>query len=212
MKRALAHEIIKEMRLKKQISQKALAESVGLTQQAIALLENGKRKMEFDLFIKLLNAMEATPLEISEAITLASHNMINSSVENEDIEKEQRVQEYKSILMNTLVDLSYDEQLKLIKSFLKLIDYITRIPSSNEFRSKITFNIHDLLVYYAGMLMNGIELSMGTTSRNEDYLLLLKNYDNTIRLIGEYKDSIIQLAISLSNNDEKLIEFLEKNN
>ena len=50
-----AHEIIKDLTIKTGISQKKLAEEVGMTQQAIALIENGKRKVEFDLFVKIMD-------------------------------------------------------------------------------------------------------------------------------------------------------------
>ena len=65
---AKAHDIIKQLRQKKGISQKELADRVGLTQQAIALLENGKRKLEFDLFIDILNNLGTTSNELSEII------------------------------------------------------------------------------------------------------------------------------------------------
>lgn len=68
MKKAPAHEIIKELRQNKGISQKDLADKVGLTQQAIALLENGKRKLEFELFIEILNAIGTTPNELKNII------------------------------------------------------------------------------------------------------------------------------------------------
>ena len=48
MKKVNAHEIIKQLRQERGLSQKELADKVGLTQQSIALLENGKRKLEFD--------------------------------------------------------------------------------------------------------------------------------------------------------------------
>jgi len=68
MKKATAYEIIKELRLKKGFSQKELADKVGLTQQSIALLENGKRKLEFDLFIEIINKLETTNEELSNII------------------------------------------------------------------------------------------------------------------------------------------------
>lgn len=68
MKQAKAYEIIKQLRQKKGLSQKELADKVGLTQQAIALLENGKRKLEFDLFIEILDKLGTTGDELSEII------------------------------------------------------------------------------------------------------------------------------------------------
>ena len=49
---------LKNLRLKRNISQKKLAEQVGLTQQAIALIENGKRKVDFDLFLNIVDKLD----------------------------------------------------------------------------------------------------------------------------------------------------------
>lgn len=68
MKQAKAYEIIKQLRQKRGLSQKDLADKVGMTQQSIALLENGKRKLEFDLFVEMLNKMGATNTELTEII------------------------------------------------------------------------------------------------------------------------------------------------
>lgn len=68
MKKATAFEIVKPLRLEKGLSQKELADKVGLTQQSIALLENGKRKLEFDLFIEILNKLNTTNEELSHII------------------------------------------------------------------------------------------------------------------------------------------------
>lgn len=68
MKTASAHEIIKEIRQKRGISQKELADRVGLTQQAIALLENNKRKLEFDIFLKILDSMNVSQQELSNIV------------------------------------------------------------------------------------------------------------------------------------------------
>lgn len=68
MKKVSAHEIIKQLRQDRGLSQKELADKVGLTQQSIALLENGKRKLEFDLFIEILNKLNTTKEELSNII------------------------------------------------------------------------------------------------------------------------------------------------
>ncbi len=70
MKEVKAHEIVKQLRLENGLSQKELADKVGLTQQAIALLESGKRKLEFDLFVKILNEIGTTPEKLSEIINI----------------------------------------------------------------------------------------------------------------------------------------------
>lgn len=50
--------IIKELRKTAHITQRELAEKVGLTQQAVALIENGQRRVAVDLFIKILNVFD----------------------------------------------------------------------------------------------------------------------------------------------------------
>ena len=71
-----AHEIIKEVRIKNGISQKKLAEEIGMTQQAIALIENGKRKVEFDLFVKIMDYLQEPLCDI----------FINGGLQEKDLE------------------------------------------------------------------------------------------------------------------------------
>ena len=59
-----AYEIIKSLRLKNGLSQKELADRVNLSQQAVALIESGKRKVEFDLFVKMADAMKEPLIDI----------------------------------------------------------------------------------------------------------------------------------------------------
>lgn len=61
-------EIIRESRINKRMSQKELAEKVGLTQQSIALLEHGKRNLSFDLFIDIIKALELSQDELKNII------------------------------------------------------------------------------------------------------------------------------------------------
>ena len=53
-----AGEIIKKIRLKNKVSQKTLGNAVGLSQQAIALIESGKRRVDFDTFVKIMDSLE----------------------------------------------------------------------------------------------------------------------------------------------------------
>lgn len=64
MKSKKAHEIIKELRIKHNLTQKELAFEVGLTQQAIALIEAGKRKVDTDLFLKIIDMFDESLLNI----------------------------------------------------------------------------------------------------------------------------------------------------
>lgn len=47
------YDFIKEMRIKRGLTQKELGQRLGLTQQAMALIESGKRKIDTDLFGKI---------------------------------------------------------------------------------------------------------------------------------------------------------------
>lgn len=57
-------EFIKKIRIEKGLSQKELGEKVGLTQQAIALLEGGKRRIDADMILKLSNALNVDVLSL----------------------------------------------------------------------------------------------------------------------------------------------------
>lgn len=52
------YQIIKELRTRAKVTQKELAEKVGLSQQAIALIENGKRKIDIDLYLKIIDILD----------------------------------------------------------------------------------------------------------------------------------------------------------
>ena len=52
------YEKIKEVRLAKKMSQKELGEKVGLSQQAIALTEKGKRKLDVDTAFNIAIALD----------------------------------------------------------------------------------------------------------------------------------------------------------
>lgn len=110
MKKALAYEIVKEMRQRKGVSQKELADKVGLTQQAIALLENGKRKLEFDLFIKILNELETTQSEL--------HKIINSIFDNNVTPKPEETQ---TLAAHFDCDEYTEEELDEIKKFAEFV-------------------------------------------------------------------------------------------
>lgn len=55
---------IRELRLKKGMSQKELAESVGITQAQVARIETGKRSFNFDFIPVLAKALGCKPYEL----------------------------------------------------------------------------------------------------------------------------------------------------
>lgn len=62
------YEVVKELRIKKGLSQKAIAVKVGLSQQAFALIEKGKRKMDTSLFFEILTAFDISKRDYEDAI------------------------------------------------------------------------------------------------------------------------------------------------
>ena len=57
---------IKELRTQKKLSQDQLAEMAGTTHQQIHYLESGKRKLTQEWVVRLANALEVHPLEITD--------------------------------------------------------------------------------------------------------------------------------------------------
>lgn len=74
-----SYSIVKEYRVKKGLSQNDLAKKVGLSQQAIALIENGKRKLEADLFIKILQALNLSEEESKDILNRTLANIISDT-------------------------------------------------------------------------------------------------------------------------------------
>lgn len=70
----LGHEIIKKLRIAKNLTQRELAEKFGLTQQAIALIEAGKRKLEFDLFVEMMNYLDNLEPQSITSSTIMDEN------------------------------------------------------------------------------------------------------------------------------------------
>lgn len=62
------YEVIKEIRTRKGIPQRVIAGKVGLSQQAFALIEKGKRKMDTSLFFDILTAFDISSKEYENVI------------------------------------------------------------------------------------------------------------------------------------------------
>lgn len=54
------YEKIKELRLKQGFSQRELGDAIGLSQQAIALLEKGKRKLDVETLENIISILQPT--------------------------------------------------------------------------------------------------------------------------------------------------------
>ena len=85
------YKIIKELRQNKHMSQNELAKRVGLTQQAIALIENGKRKLDLTTFINILKNLDLTDVEMEAVMDAINKDCsVSQTIEqiNEDNERE----------------------------------------------------------------------------------------------------------------------------
>ena len=85
------YKIIKELRQNKHMSQNELAKRVGLTQQAIALIENGKRKLDLTTFINILKNLDLTGVEMEAVMDAINKDCsVSQTIEqiNEDNERE----------------------------------------------------------------------------------------------------------------------------
>ena len=73
------YEYIKKVRIDLGLSQRKVAEQLGITQQGYALIENGKRKLEIDVLIKLSEIFNANPLNIINGEEYDKNNIYSSA-------------------------------------------------------------------------------------------------------------------------------------
>lgn len=76
---------IRQLRIEKGISQKALGEKCGLTQQAINRIEQGQRNIDIDLLLKITNALDVKIFEILD---------MNEYIDKKRLEKEDSLLQY----------------------------------------------------------------------------------------------------------------------
>lgn len=79
MENKTIYELLKEKRNEKGISQKELACRIGMTQQAIALIETGKRKIEFETFFNILSCLDLDNQEIDKVVNEAISIIFNDN-------------------------------------------------------------------------------------------------------------------------------------
>ena len=119
-----AHEIIKESRIKNGMSQKALADKLGMSQQAIALLEHGKRKIDFDTFIKIMEILKEPLIDI----------FVNIGISETEIEDK----------LGTLVCTQVDESFRsILKSAGAIIDDNYHDKIELKYNNKMAFLTYD---------------------------------------------------------------------
>lgn len=73
--------IIKDLRKKNDVSQQELARRIGTTQQSIALIESGHRKVTFETFLKILDALHESLMEVSSAYGFEKEDEQKVSIE-----------------------------------------------------------------------------------------------------------------------------------
>ena len=71
---------LRQIRIEKGLSQKTLGEKCGLTQQAINRIEQGQRKIDLDLLLRMSEALKVSVSEI-----LSYDNMIGNITPSGDI-------------------------------------------------------------------------------------------------------------------------------
>lgn len=76
---------IRQLRIEKGISQKALGEKCGLTQQAINRIEQGQRNIDIDLLLKITNALDVKIFDILD---------MNEYLDKKRLEKEDSLLQY----------------------------------------------------------------------------------------------------------------------
>ena len=84
--------IIKELRKKNYVSQQELARRIGTSQQAIALIESGQRKVTFETFLEILDALNESLYEVANAygfedadekkVSMAYSSLVDDSFED----------------------------------------------------------------------------------------------------------------------------------
>lgn len=108
------YEVVKELRIKKGLSQKSIAGKVGLSQQAFALIENGKRKMDTTLFFDILTAFDISKKDYEEAIFSILQDKCKDFLYNLELNDH--------ALLNSFYDLNELGQTEAIKRVQELVE------------------------------------------------------------------------------------------
>lgn len=75
------YENVKKIRNQLGLSQKKVAEQLGITQQGYNLIENGKRKLDVDTIIKLSNIFNINPISIINGEEYDENNIFTAADE-----------------------------------------------------------------------------------------------------------------------------------
>ena len=109
---------IKELRDKKEISQRDLAKSLGLSQQVVAKWENNKSKPDIETFKKLSAIFEVDIKYLLGETDISDYNINKNSSSNDISEKAKYFE--KLLIDNGIIKANYTkENLDLISDFLK---------------------------------------------------------------------------------------------
>lgn len=121
------YKLLKEIRISKKLSQSELAKKVGLSQQAIALIESGKRKLDVNMFISMLNKMELTSKEMN-AVTSAITSNCTIKQATEELQNDSEIElKYQKATIdayfNRLNDIGKKEAVKRIRELAEIKEY-----------------------------------------------------------------------------------------
>lgn len=123
---------IRQLRIEKGISQKALGEKCGLTQQAINRIEQGQRNIDIDLLLKITNALDVKIFEILD---------MNEYIDKKRLEKEDSLLQYLyklGIKIDSIDDYSFIVRYQNKKYIITDDDYNKLMHSIGTF-TKFTF-------------------------------------------------------------------------
>lgn len=123
---------IRQLRIEKGISQKALGEKCGLTQQAINRIEQGQRNIDIDLLLKLTNALDVKIFDILD---------MSEYLDEKRLEKEDSLLHYLyklGIEIESIDGYSYNVRYQNKKYIITEDDYNNLIHSIGAF-TKFTF-------------------------------------------------------------------------
>lgn len=99
--------ILKNLRKRHGLTQKELAEKVGLTQQAVALIENGQRRLDMDLFLKILDILNESIIDIIPQVDFQKENDFGEKIF--DIIEDETEKAYISLLHNLGYSLRFNK-------------------------------------------------------------------------------------------------------
>lgn len=186
---------IKEIRKSKKMTQQQLADLIYKTESSIRKYEKGLVEIPRSVLLQI-----ADVLGVEHSVLLGTDDFILKH-------KTSMTEDYYKRFEKTLEQLSLDEKLGLFSVLDKTIDYITRMNSKTDSNEALV-RLNEFIGRYGEMVMNSFKLTYGSSFRENDYLLFIRNYDKCIRLINEHKDALVNSILSIQKDDNELRKLL----